>query len=188
MTARAGNRAMPAGQLWFRIYPVYGGGTHEFPIAEKLIDTLGTNQTVTLSGMFTPPSLDKSVEFLAIIDDGHNFVEIIESNNQLITSFHQTGVRDLSAGESIVSIYPNPASDRVYFSYDLEASCERVSMALFGAGGQLQYRTGEFPAFAGEHQVVHRVDHLRAGSYFYLLEFVQSDGETRKVTGILIKE
>ncbi len=188
VTARAGNRAMPAGNLWFRIYPVFGGGTHEFPIAEILIDTLLTNQTVTLNGTFTPPSLDKSVEFIAIIDDGHHFREIIESNNQLTTSFHQTGTRELTAGKDLVKVYPNPVCDELYFSYQLEDACNQVRMALYSVDGQLRMETREFPAYAGDHQVVHRVDRLPGGTYFYYLEFLQSDGNARRLTGILIKE
>ncbi len=188
VTARAGNRAMPAGNLWFRIYPVFGGGTYEFPIAEMLVDTLLTNQTVTLSGEFTPPSLDKSVEFIAIIDDGQSIPEIMEANNALTTSFHETGIRDPAFGEGNLNVYPNPVQSEVCFTYSLDDPCREVSMMLFGAGGQLRMENREFPAFAGEHQVVIRVDLLPAGAYLYRLEFRQDKGEHRVATGILLKE
>jgi hypothetical protein len=188
VTARAGNRAMPAGNFWFRIYPVFGGGTHEFPIVESFIDTLLTNQVVTLSGLFTPPSLDKSLEFIAIIDDGHDFYEIIESNNQLTTTFYATGNRDLSTGNDQVRIYPNPVRNEVYFNYKLEEACDQVRMSLYSVDGQLRFETLEFPAYAGDHQVVQRMDRLPAGSYFYRMEFLGGKGAFQRVSGILLKE
>jgi len=188
VTARAGNRGMPAGNIWFRIYPVYGGGTHEFPIAEMLIDSFETSQVISLSGQFKPPSLDKSVEFIAIIDDGHSVREIIETNNQLRTSFHQTGIGDLVPEDGLLAIYPNPVRRELYINYELDSRCERVSMILYNVDGKVCLRNEDYPVYAGRHQVVQRMDLLPEGTYFYRFSVLKKGEEPRVISGGLVKK
>ena len=188
VTARAGNRAMPTGKLWFRIYPIFGGGSYEFPIAEMLIDTFETNQTITLSGQFKPPSLDKSVEFIAIIDDGHTIREIIEVNNQLKTSFHQTAVEDLMEGNGLVKIYPNPFQQELYMNYSLDSPYDRISMIIYDMDGKLCFQSTDYPAYAGKHQAVQRLDLLPNGIYIYRFMAIKKGENPLQVTGRLVKE
>jgi hypothetical protein len=188
VTARAGNRAMPTGNLWFRIYPIYGGGAYEFPIAAMLIDTIETNQTITLSGQFTPPSLDKSVEFIAIIDDGHTIREIIEENNQLKTSFHQTAIEDIMAGNGWLTIYPNPVHHELFISYRLDEGYDRVIMAIFDMDGKLCFQSADYPAYAGKHQAVQRIEQLPNGIYIYRILATRKGEIPLQVTGRLVKE
>jgi hypothetical protein len=188
VTARAGNRAMPTGNLWFRIYPIYGGGSHEFPIAEMLIDTFETNQTISLSGVFKPPSLDKSVEFIAIIDDGHSIYEIIEVNNQLKTSFHQTAAEDLIAGNGGFMIYPNPVQDELYMNYSLDSHFDRVNMTIYDMEGKMCFQSTDYPAYAGKHQAVQRLDLLPNGIYIYRFVAIRKGEKPVQVTGRLVKE
>jgi hypothetical protein len=188
VTARAGNRAMPTGNLWFRIYPIYGGGSHEFPIAEMLIDTFETNQTITLSGQFKPPSLDKSVEFIAIIDDGRTIQEIIEVNNQLKTSFHQTAIEDLMAGNGVLKIYPNPVHHELFISYRLDSQYDRVSMIIYDMDGKMCFQSTDYPAYAGNHQAVQRLDLLPNGIYIYRFTATKKGEKPLLVTGRLVKE
>ena len=188
VTARAGNRAMPTGNLWFRIYPIFGGGSHEFPIAEILIDTFETNQTITLSGQFKPPSLDKSVEFIAIIDDGRTIYEIIEVNNQLKTSFHQTAIEDLMAGNGLLTIYPNPVHHELFINYSLDSRYDRVSMFIFDMEGKMCFQSTDYPAYAGRHQAVQRLDLLPNGIYIYRFMAIKKGENPLQVTGRLVKE
>jgi hypothetical protein len=188
VTAKAGNRAMPTGKIWFRIYPIFGGGAYEFPIAEMLIDTFETNQTITLSGQFKPPSLDKSVEFIAIIDDGRAIREIIEVNNQLKTSFHTTGVEDLLAGNGLLTIYPNPVHQELFMNYSLDSPYERVSMSIFDMNGKMCFHSNDYPAYAGKHQVVQRLDLIPGGVYIYRFVASKTGEKPLLVTGRLVKE
>ncbi len=188
VTARAGNRAMPTGNLWFRIYPIFGGGSHEFPIAEILIDTFETNQTITLSGQFKPPSLDKSVEFIAIIDDGRTIYEIIEVNNQLKTSFHLTAIEDLIAGNGVLAIYPNPVHHELFINYSLDSRYDRVSMSIFDMEGKMCFQSTDYPAYAGKHQAVQRLDLLPNGIYIYRFMAIKKGENPLQVTGRLVKE
>lgn len=188
VTARAGNRAMPTGRLWFRIYPIFGGGAYEFPIAEMLIDTFMTNQTITLSGQFNPPSLDKSVEFIAIIDDGRSIREIIEVNNQLKTSFLQTAVEDLMAGNGWLTIYPNPVRQELFINYSLDHRYDRVSMTIFDMDGKMCFQSTDYPAYAGKHQAVQRLDQLPGGVYIYRFVARKNGENPLLITGRLIKE
>jgi hypothetical protein len=188
VTARAGNRAMPTGNLWFRIYPIYGGGTWEFPIAEMYIDTFPTRQVITLSAGFKPPSLDKSVEFIAIIDDSHSIREIIEANNQLRTSFHETAIEDPFARNGLLAIYPNPVSHEVYLNYELNVRYDRVSLALYDAQGKLCFINEGYPGYPGRHQVVQRLDRLPGGIYFYRFSAMKGGEKPLSATGRLIKQ
>jgi hypothetical protein len=179
---------MPTGSVWFRIYPIYGGGAYEFPIAEMLIDTFETKQTITLTGQFTPPSLDKSVEFIAIIDDGRAIHEIIEANNQLRTSFHVTALEDLMAGLGWLSIHPNPVLDELYMNYSLDGRYDRVSMAIYSLDGTLCFQSADYPAYEGKHQAVQRLDRLPAGIYIYRFAAIKNGEDPLRVTGRLVKE
>jgi hypothetical protein len=179
---------MPAGNLWFRIYPIFGGGAYEFPIAEMLVDTIQTGQTVTLSGQFKPPSMDKSVEFIAIIDDGRSVREIIEANNQLKTSFHQTAIEDLMAGNGWLTIYPNPVRDELFIRYNLEDRYDRVSLSIYDMDSRLCFQSADYPAHAGKHQAVQRLDRLPAGIYIYRLRAMKNGENPLQVAGRLVKE
>jgi hypothetical protein len=188
VTAIAGNRAMPAGRFWFRIYPIYGGGTWEFPIAELYVDTMATGQLITLSADFKPPSLDKSVEFIAIVDDGGSLREIIEANNTLRTSFHETALRDPMAGSGLIEIYPNPVRRELTLNYELPGPCDRVSMVLYDVNGRICFNRDSYPAYAGRHQVVQSLDKLPRGIYFYRFSAVKGGERPRVATGRLVKE
>jgi hypothetical protein len=61
-------------------------------------------------------------------------------------------------------------------------------MSLYSVDGQLRFESLEFPAYAGDHQVVQRMDRLPAGSYFYRMEFLGGKGALHRVSGILLKE
>ena len=188
VTARAGNRAMPTGKLWFRIYPIFGGGSYEFPIAEMLIDTFETNQTISLTGEFKPPSMDKSVEFIAIIDDGRSIREIIEVNNQLKTSFHLTALDDLMAGNGLLTIYPNPVHQELYMNYSLDSRYDRVRMIIYDMDGKMCFQSTDYPAYAGKHQAVQRLDLLPNGIYIYRFVAIKKGENPLQVTGRLVKE
>jgi len=67
LNATAGNRGISGKDVWFRIYPIIGGGTNEFPIAEIRIENFDPQQQYDLSGVYTVPLTDKSIEFIAIV-------------------------------------------------------------------------------------------------------------------------
>jgi hypothetical protein len=153
-----------------------------------LVDTIGTGQTVTLSGQFKPPSMDKSVEFIAIIDDGRSIREIIESNNQLKTSFHQTAIDDLMAGNGWLTIYPNPVQNQLFINYSLEETYDRISLSIFDMDGRLCFQSADYPAYGGKHQAVQRLDLLPGGVYIYRFTAIKNGENPLRVTGRLVKE
>jgi hypothetical protein len=189
VTATAGNRGKPAGNIWFRIYPIFGGGAYEFPIAEMLIDTFMTTETVTLNGDFTIPNINKSIEFIAIIDDSKSFHEVIELNNSLKTLFDiSVSVNDIEAETVFSELYPNPFTDEVNLEYNLAEDYGKVQIMIYDISGKACLSIADLPAYKGSHFIVRRFSDLEKGLYLCRIVATGRNVETFIKTSKLIKE
>jgi hypothetical protein len=189
VTATAGNRGKPAGNIWFRIYPIFGGGAYEFAISEILIDTFMTTEIVTLTGDFTIPDIDKSIEFIAIIDDHKSFHEVTELNNSLKTLFDiSISVNDIEAKTSFSELYPNPFTDEVNIEYNLAADYDKVQIMIYDISGKACLSIADLPAYRGSHFVVRRFSDLDRGLYLCRIVAAGSNDETIIKTSKLVKE
>ncbi len=188
VTATAGNRGIVGDSVWFRIYPIIGGGVYEFPIAEVLLDEFIPGQTIELSGVYTLPVTDESIEFIAIIDDGYDYVEITEVNNIIRIDYIPEDIdMDMTEGNSLV-IYPMPFSDDVNFRYTLLKEYNNITLRVYDLEGKLWVELSEWPAEAGLNSVQWRNTGMPDGNYIYKLYGEETGNtETLLFTGQLTK-
>jgi hypothetical protein len=187
ITATAVNRGLPGSNVWFRIYPVIGGGISEFPIAEIKIANFQAGQTVSLPVTYTTPNNEK-VELYAKIDDGDKVLEVIEKNNSKISLLTEasTDIDDLKKdGKVIVS--PNPFTDWVRFSYELPADTKDVSISIYTQTGSELVKFVHCPAQTGSNSIDWNPSQLVPGNYIYRLTITDKDGKSVMVPGILVK-
>jgi hypothetical protein len=188
VNATVSNRGIPANDVWIRIYPVIGGGTHEFPIAEIRVENFDPLQTINISGIYTLPVTDKSIEFLVIADDGYDYTEIMEVNNSIQISYLSTEINNPSSTQNRLDVYPMPFTDEVNLSYSLEKNYKNVSVQIFDLSGKLWMQIGNCPGNSGENKVVLRNSSMPAGNYIYKLTGNEISGmKTLLFTGRLVK-
>ena len=188
VNATAGNRGIKAKTVWFRIYPIIGGGTYEFPIAEIRVENFDPQQSLDLSGIYTLPVTGKSVEFIAIVDDGHDYVEITEQNNSIKTSYVATSAVDPETRDKYLSIYPMPFADAVNFEYFLDNEYRNLVLKIFDLNGRLRVELNSLPPGKGLNSVQWRCTDLPGGNYVYKLTGTDSSGtETQIFNGRLTK-
>jgi hypothetical protein len=167
VNASADNRGLGGKDVWFRIYPIIGGGTYEFPIAEIRVENFVPGQQIDLSGIYKLPVTDKSIEFIAIVDDGYDFVEITEMNNSIKTSFVVTATDDTKIQGNTLTVYPMPFSDDVTFEYTLDKDYINVALRVFDLNGKLRLEINDLPSANGVNSVHWRSTDLPAGNYIY---------------------
>jgi hypothetical protein len=169
VNAAAWNRGIQGSEVWFRIYPVIGGGTYEFPIAEIRAENFGPQQSLQLSGIYTLPLTDKSIEFIAIVDDGHDYIEISEQNNNISTGFIPTGTNEPGTRDKYLNIYPVPFTDDVHFEYFLPEAYRNIALKVFDLNGRLRLEMDNLPCGAGINSIQWRCSDLPQGNYIYKL-------------------
>ncbi len=188
VNATAGNRGISGKDVWFRIYPIIGGGTNEFPIAEIRIENFDPQQQYDLSGVYTVPLTDKSIEFMAIVDDGRDFTEITEKNNSIRAGYVATFIPESGTRDKGLSIYPMPFADAVNFEYALDQEYRDVVLRIFDLNGKLRAEFSSLPSGAGVNSVQWRCTDLPGGSYVYRVMGRNSSGtEELLFTGQLTK-
>ena len=186
--ATAGNRGIDGKDVWFRIYPIIGGGTYEFPIAEIRIENFSPRQSLELSGVYTLPVTDKSIEFIAIIDDGYDYVEITEHNNSIKTVYEATGIDDPETQANYLTIYPMPFADDVNFEYFLDKEYRSITLKVFDLTGRLCLELNNLPSGNGINSVQWRCTDLPGGNYVYKLMGDENSGTEAVIfTGRLTK-
>ena len=167
VNATAENRGIIGKDVWFRIYPIIGGGTYEFPIAEIRVENFVPGQQIDLSGIYTLPVTDKSVEFIAIVDDGYDFVEITEVNNIIKTGYNVTAIDDPKTRGKNLTVFPMPFADDVNFEYTLDKEYRNVTLKIFDLKGNLRLEINNLPSGNGVNSVQWRSTDLPAGNYIY---------------------
>lgn len=185
--ATVGNRGIAGKEVWIRIYPIIGGGAYEFPFAEIRVSQFNPLQTIDLSGNYTLPATDKSIEFIAIVDDGYDFTEITELNNSLRISYVATGVENPLTSSSELTVYPMPFSDEVNFDYNLEKEYGNLSLKVFDFSGRLRVELSHCPAATGSNHLVWRSTDLPAGNYIYKMTGSEGGSEKLLFTGRITK-
>jgi hypothetical protein len=177
VTASSGNRGITGKNVWFRIYPIIGGGVYEFPIEEIEVENFMPGQQIELTGNYTLPVDDKSIEFIAIVDDGKDYVEITELNNSIIVGFEATGSYNLKTGNNL-SVYPVPFADEVTFDYYLNDEYSEVSLEVYDLLGLKRAQVSNCPAGKGENVVSWRNSDIPEGSYLYILKGKNAAGQS----------
>jgi hypothetical protein len=167
VNATAGNRGIIGKDVWFRIYPIIGGGTYEFPIAEIRVENFVPGQHIDLSGIYHLPVTDKSIAFIAIVDDGYDFVEITEVNNSIKTGYNVTAINDPKTQGKNLAVFPMPFSDDVNFEYTLDKDYTYISLKVFDLNGKLRLELNNLPSGNGVNSVQWRSTDLPAGNYIY---------------------
>ncbi len=179
VSATAGNRGVMAHDIWFRIYPVIGEGIAEFPLAEIKIDTLKPGETVFLSSTYTLPNVDRSVEFIAVIDDNRLFTEATEMNNSLKIPFSTTDSNnELLQNQNAINIYPLPFNDVVTFEYNLEKNFNTVTICIYNIRGKCVARLSREASVKGHHMLKWRNTEVPTGVYFYRITGQSQEGYT----------
>ncbi len=182
------NRGIPGKNVWVRIYPVIGGGAHEFPIAEIRVEDFNPMQSVDLSGNYTLPVTDMSIEFLVIVDDDLDYVEITEQNNNLKINYLASSTENPSDREQYFIAYPVPFTDEVNFEYALNMEYQHVTLHVFDLSGKLWMEIRNCPGEQGTNSLSWRNSAMPQGNYIYSITGTEPAGkETLLFTGRIIK-
>jgi hypothetical protein len=188
VNATLGNRGITGKNIWVRIYPIIGGGAYEFPIAELRLENFDPMQTIDLSGNYTLPATDKSIEFMAVVDDGDKIVEITELNNTLRITFVATALDEPLAEENHLNVYPVPFADEVHFEYMLNKEYRNITLKVLDLSGRLWMELSNCPAENGLNSLTWRNSAMPDGNYIYRLTGTDnSESETLLFTGRLTK-
>jgi hypothetical protein len=177
VNAEAHNRGISGSNVWFRIYSIVGGGAYEFAFAEIRQEDFMPGETIKLSGIYTVPNTDKSIEFIAIIDDALNYSEVTELNNSLKIGLDVSGVDDNTLINQELKVFPVPFTDIVTYKYSLTEDFEEISISLFNMQGQMVSQITNCPTNNGLNQVVWRNSDLANGNYIYKVTGKQLNGQ-----------
>lgn len=184
VNATAFNRGSEENGVWFRIYPIIGEGVYEFPIAEVKDSDFTPGENLELEGIYTLPETDKSIQFIAIIDDAQNFTEITELNNAITVTYDQTSFERADISEPQLTVYPNPFAQQATFSYTLPEEYSEVSLQVYSVSGKLKYRLDNCPGGAGINSISWQNTYLDEGSFIYQITGRNSSG----TSGIIFKD
>ncbi len=169
VNATANNRGIDGENVWFRIYSIVGDGVYEFPIAEIQDEDFAPGENIELSGTYTLPETDKSIAFIAIIDDGQVYTEITELNNSITVTYNDdaTSIDNTDNNNPQLKVYPNPFDQQVTFNYTLPNDYSNVHLQVYSLSGSLLYTVENCPANAGVNSISWQNADLEAGTYFY---------------------
>jgi hypothetical protein len=186
--ASAFNRGINGQNVWFRIYPIIGGGVNEFAFAEQKLEDFLPGETVELTGVYTLPNTDKSIDFIAIIDDGKQFAEILEMNNSIQIAYQVTGLENNETSTSKLEVFPVPFKDVVTFRYDMIEEYSTVSLSIYNSNGRLVYKLDNCPHQQGQNMINWRNSELPDGNYIYQLQGKSMNGRVEQLfSGQIIK-
>lgn len=177
--AEAHNRGINGQNVWFRIYPIVGGGAHEFPFAEVRKEEFTSGETIDLSGTYTIPNTDKSIEFIAIIDDARNYNEITELNNSIKIGLDGTGLNSNAIANQELKVFPLPFTDIINYKYSLTEDFNDISISVFNMRGQMVSHIENCPTNKGMNQLVWRNSDLPSGNYIYQIKGQQNNGQQK---------
>lgn len=170
VTANAGNRGIYGKDVWFRIYPIIGGGVYEFPIEEREIFNFVPGQQIELKGTYTLPVDDKSIDFIAIVDDGQDYTEITELNNSIKIPFVATSTNTAGALQNNLIAFPVPFADNITFDYVLSELFATTTLEIYDLQGKMWVKIENCPTSKGKNSISWRNSDMPDGSYIYLLK------------------
>jgi hypothetical protein len=182
------NKGIVGKDVWVRIYPVIGGGAHEFPIAETRVEHFNPMQSIDLFGNYTLPVTDKSIEFIVIVDDDLDYVEVTELNNDLKVSYLASSTDNPSDLEQYFVAYPIPYKDEVHFEYTLKTEYQQVTMQVFDLSGKLWMEIRNCPGDYGINRLSWRNSTMPQGNYVYRITGIEpAERESLLYTGRITK-
>lgn len=188
VNATVGNRGITGKEVWIRIYPIIGSGAYEFPLAEQRVENFDPMQSIDLSGDYTFPVTDKSIEFIVIVDDGYDYTEITELNNNLKIAYSVTALHENPADAVSLTAYPVPFDDEVTFAYTLDKAYSSISLKVYDLNGVFRAEVEYCPSNAGYNSVTWRNTDLPAGNYLYRMTGKDAAGAEKMLfTGRLSK-
>jgi hypothetical protein len=145
-------------------------------------------QTIEISGVYTLPVTDKSIEFIAIVDDGYDYTEITEQNNLIRIGYVATAIDDPLRQEKVLNVFPMPFADDVNFEYLLDKEYRSVTLKVFDLSGKLWMELGNCPSEDGINSLQWRNTGMPQGNYVYRMTGQDASGsETLLFTGRLTK-
>ncbi|MBK8807817.1 MAG: T9SS type A sorting domain-containing protein [Bacteroidales bacterium] len=183
VSAKAFNKGIDAENVWFRIYPIFGGGAHEFAIVEEKIADWKAGEVISIETEYTLPGVDKSLEMIAKIDDQYNTIETTEKNNSEKTGFILTSLSE-NSNLTEVKVNPNPCNEYVEFIYNLESNYDAIEIIITNAQGVIVKEFEKCPASKGANKLSWFNINLPSGVYFYHLsseyQLIKSDTFIKK--------
>ena len=186
ITATAVNRGIPATDVYFDIVPVVDG-IEQAPIGESLIYTYNNKQVVELSAEYSLTGESDSLTFKGIVDYNNNYIEIFETNNDktIIIEVNTSGI-DENLTKYNFSIYPNPVSDVLYFSYNLDKLPQKINIKIIDASGKLVEERILSDYKSGQNEFQYLLPNMTKGTYFYQFEAVFKDYK-QQFNGLFVK-
>ncbi|MBN1597426.1 MAG: T9SS type A sorting domain-containing protein [Bacteroidales bacterium] len=181
VTARAHNRGIIGNNVWFRIYPVIGNGVHEFAIAELSQEEFLPGETIELKGTYTLPNTDKSIDFIAIVDDAYKFVEMTELNNLISINYEESSSTSDNSAEQFVKVYPTPFVDVVSFEYTLTQDYYDVDLSIYNMNGQMVDRIANCSGNAGQNFLNWRKSSIPDGTYIFMITGKNNTGSAENI-------
>ncbi len=179
--ASAFNRGINGQDVWFRIYPIIGGGVNEFPFAEQKHEEFMPGETIELTGTYTIPNTNKSIDFIAIIDDAKQYTEVLELNNSIQIGFQITGIESDNMLTQEMKVYPVPFNDVITFRYNLIEDFTDISISVFNNKGQLVSKLENCPENLGSNLISWRNSEMVNGNYIYQVHGKNSAGQTKLI-------
>lgn len=189
VSATAINRGKDATDVWFRIYPIIGEGIYEFPFAEVKIDSFKQGEEYFLASTYQLPKTSKKIEFIAIIDDGEAFPEILEENNKMKIEYTGTvEINDLAKNEIMVTTSPNPFTGSISFNYRFIKELEKLDLVVFDALGNEVKIFHDCPVEKGFNKIMWHAKGLPAGNYWYKFNGRSAGNAEFICTGSIVKQ
>lgn len=183
--AQATNFGLPAKNVWFRIYPVLNNDLLEFPVAQLLIDSFATGQTLDLEGLYTIPA-GYVVDFAAKIDDAASYAELSELNNIRRMNYQTTGIESPTGSQLALQVYPNPAKDYVSLYLQNAPQTQAINWQIIQLNGMSALADKEHSG--NESALTLNVSGLPSGAYLVLVTLKTYSGETTQIVGRFIKD
>ncbi len=167
------NKASLASMLKMNNWPgggTYGLGAFSVPYYTKTFYGHNGHLPGFLTDMFNMP---KDSVTVVVYLNTEEIVKDVTLNDYLVALLNEiyrpvNGVSAQSISELTASVYPNPASDKIVFTYELQSSSS-VSITVYDLLGREVLRTSTAPS-VGKQAVTLDIHSLLQGSYLYRIE------------------
>ncbi|MCD4678990.1 MAG: T9SS type A sorting domain-containing protein [Bacteroidales bacterium] len=149
--AFAKNGAITANDVWMRMYTLFNSGLIQ--IGERLIsefngafsEGLSVNNYSIASILDTLSYIPDSITFVAVIDDGNDFIELDEFNNSRSVTIPLMGGITISGSVSYYNSYSTPlGNSMVYFENTSEATMDSIETNQNGEYSYISYNFGTY--------------------------------------------
>lgn len=94
---------------------------------------------------------------------------LLSVDDILVLGTGSVGTEELSSNEASISIFPNPASEKIQFNYYINNTAP-VELEIISEDGKLVERVFRGASIKGNYQFTHDVSSYAAGNYFISLK------------------